>query len=110
MVVGIPLWGSVVGVATSYKTGRFGVRSRAIGRKEGIFLIFKTVQSDCGVHTATHSMGIEVISRGKAARGVKLTAHLSLGPRLRISRAMLLLLHALMQWTETALPFLHFFF
>jgi hypothetical protein len=77
VVVDIRVWGSVVGVATSYKTGRFGVPIHTGGRMRGIFLLFKTVQNDCGVHTATHSLGIEVISRGKVARGVKLTAHLS---------------------------------
>lgn len=50
------------------------------------FSIFQIVHAGSGARAASHSMGTGVISRKSNCRGVKLTSHLRLVPRVRMSR------------------------
>ena len=69
------------------------------------FSFFENVQTGCGAHTASYSVGTGVLPRGYSGRSVKLTAHLHLVPRLRMSGAIPLLpLYAFRVWTGKTLP------
>jgi len=51
-------------------------------------------------------MGTRVLSQESGSQGIKLTIHLHLVPRLRMSRAITLLpLYAIMLWKGIMLPF-----
>jgi hypothetical protein len=78
------IWHSRVGIATRIRAGRSGVRKPV---EENISLFFKNVQTGFGAHPALYSMGTEVLFRGKAVRGVMLTTHLHVAPRLGMSGA-----------------------
>ena len=56
-----------------------------VGASDSSFL--QNVQTASGAHPALYSMGSGVLSRGYSGRGVKLTTHLHLVPRLRMSGA-----------------------
>jgi hypothetical protein len=65
------------------------------------FYVLQNVQISCGAHPASYSVGTEVFSPGvESGRDVKLTTHLHLEPRSRMSGAIpLLLLHVLIGMT-----------
>jgi hypothetical protein len=70
------------------------------------FLFLKTVQTGSPAHPASYSKGTRVPSQESGSQGIKLTIHLHLVPRFRMSGAItLLLLYAIMLWTGTMLPF-----
>jgi len=55
------------------------------------------MQTNSGAHTASYSMGVSDPPREQSGRGVKLTTHLHIVPRLRMSGDIPLLpLHAVM--------------
>jgi hypothetical protein len=99
----------VFGIATRLLTGRSGVQFLVQERDSifnfMIFCLLRSVQTGCGPHTAS-SVGTGVLSRGYSGRGVKLTTHFYLIPRLRMSGAVpLLRLYTFMAWTGRTLPF-----
>ena len=51
------------------------------------FLFSKTIQTGSGVYPASYPVRTCVLSRGQSDRGVKLTTHIHLGRRLRMSGA-----------------------
>ena len=64
------------------------------------------VQTGFGAESASCSVGTRILAQGQGGRGVKLTTHLRLVPRLRMSGAMPLFpLHAFMARTEVILSF-----
>jgi hypothetical protein len=88
---------SAVGIATTLRS----LVRIAVGARD-VFLL-QNVQTGTWAHPASYSMDTEVLSRG-----VNLTAHLHLVPRLRMSGAVpLLTLCAFMAWTRKTLPFLY---
>jgi hypothetical protein len=73
------------------------------------FSLLQNLQTDSGAQPAAYLMSIGFLSRNQTDRDIKLTTHLHLVPRLRISGAMPLLpLYTFMAWTET-LPLLYYF-
>jgi hypothetical protein len=67
------------------------------------FLFYKTVQTGSGAHSVFYSVGTGVPSCGKDGRGAKLSTHLHLVPRLRMSVAIPLLLYLLTPWSRDLL-------
>jgi hypothetical protein len=81
---GIIHFPTTVGTVTSLRTERYGVR---IPVRRSQFSVLKNFQTSPLSHTASYSMGTGVPSRQQIYRGVILTTHLRLAPRLRISGA-----------------------
>jgi hypothetical protein len=50
-----------------------------------MFSLVRNVQTVRGAHTASYSMGTSILSRGRSGRDVRLTTHIHLAPRLRMS-------------------------
>jgi hypothetical protein len=87
---------SSVGVAIRLRGGRPGVRILPVW---GVSLL-QYVLNSSGAHLFSCLMGTGALSWRYNGRGVKLTAHLHLVQRLKMSGAVpLLLLHACMMWT-----------
>jgi len=78
----IKLQNYTVDIASVLQAGRNGVRIPA-GTRD--FFLLQNVQTGSGAHRASYLMGTEALSRGKRNRSVKLTTHLHLEARLRIS-------------------------
>jgi len=74
-----------VGIATRYGLDGPGIES-LWGR-----YFPHPVQTDPGAHPASYTMGTGSLSRGQNGRGVALTIHIHLVPKLRKSRAIPLL-------------------
>ena len=90
---------SVVGIASSCGGSGFESRGGA-----NFFPFCRIFQTGSGAHLASFSTYIVFFSYWKSSRGVKLTTHLRLVRRLRMSGAILLLpLYAIMVSTETTL-------
>jgi hypothetical protein len=91
-----------LGIATRLRgwTGRARIPAQARD-----FLFLKTVQTGSGAHPASYSMGTRVLSQESGSQGIKLTIHLHLVPRFRMSGAITLLLYAIMLWTGIMLLF-----
>jgi hypothetical protein len=90
------------------------IGSLAVGIATGYVLdypVFKStaIQIRYGPHTASSLVVIAFLFHGSSARGVKLTTHFYLAPRLRMSGAIpLLLLYACAALAGTTLPFTFF--
>jgi hypothetical protein len=69
---------------TRLRGGQFSVRFLARVRN---LSLLKNVQTGSGAHPACQSRGAGVPSRRQSGRGVKLTTHLHLEPKLRMSGA-----------------------
>jgi hypothetical protein len=83
------------------RAGRSGVRIPVEARD---FCLLQDVQKVLG-STAAYSMGAGIIFRRQGSRGVKLTTHLQLVPRLRMNGdAFLLLLNAFMTRRRRIVP------
>jgi len=86
----------VVGIVSSYGR-RSEFRIPSMNKR---FFSSKTVQTGSGAHRASYSVG-----NGVTSRGMKLTTHLHLVLRLRMSGAAPLLpVYTFMAWTGTVLP------
>jgi hypothetical protein len=80
----------VAHIMTMQENGRSGVRLPTGSRE---FSLHQNVQTDSRAHEAFHLKGIErLFSRRGIGRGVKVTTHLHLVPRLRMSGVIPLLL------------------
>ena len=98
---------SVVGTEIMLRAGRSGVRIQV--RANG-FPLLRNVHSDSGAHPSSYSLGAGDLSRGQCGRAVKLTTHLHLVPRLKISGVVQLLPpDAFMALTVKALRFFYLF-
>jgi hypothetical protein len=96
-------WGIVVGIATSYRLDILRFES---WQEPEIFSSPKTIHSVSGAHPTSYSLGSGVLSWGYNGWGMKLTTHLHLMVRFRMSGAIpLLCLYTLVMWTGTTLPF-----
>jgi hypothetical protein len=73
---------SLVAIATSYGLDDSGVRIPGEARD---FLFSKTVQTVYEAHPVSQTVGSGVICRGRIGLGVRLTTHLHLVPRLRMT-------------------------
>jgi len=69
---------SVLRIVTRIQAGRSGV-GIPVGARD-----FSLLQTDSAPHPASYSVGSKVLFRKQSGRGVKLTTHLRLAPRLRI--------------------------
>jgi len=85
-------------IATSYGPDNLGLES---WQGQTFFLLLNP-QTGFGAHTASYFMGTEEFCRELSGRGVKLTTHLHLMSRLRMSGAIPLILF--MAWKGTTLP------
>ena len=64
---------------------------------KSLYLLQKKPQTACAAHPASYSMVTGVLSRGYSGQGVKLTTHIHVALRLRMSEVgPLLLLHPFM--------------
>ena len=68
---------SAVVIATRYELGGPGIESRWGAE------CYARVQTGSGTHTASYTMGTGPLSRGLGGRGVALTTHPRLVPRLK---------------------------
>jgi hypothetical protein len=74
--------------------------------RERDFSLLQNVQTGFGAHSAYYSMGTRVLSRRLSGRSVKITTHLHLVTKSRISGAIPLLpLYAFMAWRGEKLYF-----
>ena len=91
----IQLQNYTVHIATVLQAGRNGVRIPAGTRQ---FSLLQNVQTGSGAHQAYYLMGTEALSRGKRNRSVKLTTHLHLEARFRMSEGTPPLSHMPSRW------------
>ena len=70
--------GSVVGIATGYGLDGPGIESRWGGAR-----FSAPLQSGHGAHLASCTLGAGCLSKGESGKGVALTTHPYLAPRLR---------------------------
>jgi hypothetical protein len=97
---------SLASVVTRLRIGRRGVGGSNSGKSKKFFSSLKPLDR-LWEHTASYSIGAEVLSQGYSSRGVKLTSHCHLVRRLRMDGTESLLpLYAFTTWTRTTLPLL----
>jgi hypothetical protein len=92
-----------LGIVTRLGAGQAGFEFQ---HGQEIFSFQKLSRQALKAHPASYSVGTTVLSQGSGSEGIKLTIHLHLVPRLRMSGAITLLpLYAIMLWTGITLPF-----
>ena len=93
-----------VTIAT-YATDWTARGSNPVGERD--ISLLQIIQTGSGAHLAFCSMGTGFLPRGQSRRGGRLTTHIHLVPRLRMSGAVPLLpLYAFMAWTGKTLIYL----
>jgi len=95
-----------VSIWTGLRHGWSGVRIPVETRD---FSLLQYVQTGCGTHPASYSVGTVVLSQGSSSRGVNLNTHLHLVSRLRVDGAIPPLpLYHHVPWTVTTVLFFFF--